>query len=298
MSAGLLGLLDDVAALAKVAAASLDDITTQAVTSSSKAMGIVIDDAAVTPGFIQGTAAKRELPVVARIALGSLRNKLLVLLPAALLLGYFAPWVITPLLMLGGCYLGYEAAEKIVHALSAQDEHGPAAVASEEVRVRSAVQTDFILSAEIMAITLGTVSKSATTVQVAVLAGVGAGLTIAVYAVVALIVKADDFGLYLARSGTAPVRAIGRALVVGVPKVLQILSVVGTAAMAWVAGGILLHGMEELGWAWPAETVHHLAEAAGPAAWFVTTGLSGVLGVAVGAALLPVGWAVSAIRRS
>lgn len=283
---GLLALLDDVAALAKVAAASLDDVAGQALQAGAKAAGVVIDDAAVTPAYVTGFAAERELAIVWRIALGSLRNKLLFLLPAALLLSWAAPWAITPILMLGGAYLCYEAAEKLWHALRPAQHHASAPTVSEDARVRGAIQTDLILSAEIMAITLGAVAGAPTWTQAAILAAVGAVLTVAVYAAVALIVKADDIGLVLARSANAALRSIGRGLVVGVPVLMRVLSGVGTAAMAWVGGGILLHGADVLGWPWPAETLHHLAAAAGWAAWFVTVGVSGILGVLVGAPLL------------
>lgn len=298
MSGGLLALLDDVAALTKVAAASLDDVAAQAIKAGSKAAGVVIDDAAVTPGYVTGLDASRELSIVGRIAVGSLRNKLLFLLPAALLLGAFAPWAITPLLMLGGAYLSYEAAEKVLHAIRPGGGHAAAApVVTEAARVRGAIQTDLILSAEIMAITLATVSDSASWVQAVVLGGVGSVLTVIVYGAVALIVKADDLGLLLAASAIAPVRALGRGLVVGVPVLLRVLSVVGTAAMAWVGGGIILHGLETLGWPQPAEGLHHLAAATGPGEWFVTAGVSGVLGLVIGAILMPVGWAVARLRN-
>ena len=293
---GLLALLDDVAAIAKVAAASLDDVAAQAVRAGSKAAGVVIDDAAVTPAYVTGFAAERELSIVGRIALGSLKNKLVFLLPAALLLGAFAPWAIMPLLMLGGAYLSYEAAEKILHAFRPSGSHGAEPRVSEEARVSGAIKTDFILSSEIMAITLETVAGSPSWIQAVVLGSVGALLTVLVYGGVALIVKADDAGLALARYRNAAVRTIGRALVVGVPVVMKILSIVGTAAMAWVGGGIILHGVERLGWPAPAEMLHHLAATTGPGAWFVTAGASGVLGLAVGALLLPAGWAIARMR--
>ena len=279
---GLLALLDDVAALAKVAAASLDDIATQSLKAGTKAAGVVIDDAAVTPAYVNGLAAERELSIVGRIALGSLRNKLVFLLPAALLLGAFAPWAIMPLLMLGGVYLCYEAAEKVAHAIRPADGHAAPAPVSEAARVSGAIKTDFILSAEIMGITLETVATSSSWTQAAVLGGVGALLTVLVYGAVALIVKADDIGLVLAGTGSRVVRAIGRGLVVGTPMVMAALSVVGTAAMAWVGGGILLHGLERLGWPAPYQMLHHAAAATGPGEWFVTAGVSGALGLIIG----------------
>src|SRR5262245_52657579 len=261
MSVGLMALLDDVAAIAKAAALSLDDIAGQTAKAGMKAAGVVIDDAAVTPRYVIGLAAKRELPIVGKIATGSLRNKLVILLPAALVLSYFVPGIITPLLMLGGAYLCYEGVEKLFEAIaphharaheaqlrtSAQD---PRTI--EDRKVASAIKTDFILSAEIMAIALATVSESSMVIQAVVLAFVGIGITIVVYGVVALIVKADDVGLALAEktedSGLGTMRqAIGRALVLGIPILLKLLSAVGTAAMIWVGGGIILHGLETYG---------------------------------------------------
>jgi len=302
MSTGLFALLDDVAGLAKVAAASLDDAAAQSARAAAKAAGVVIDDAAMTPGFVTGFPADRELPIVGRIALGSLRNKLLYLLPAALVLSLVAPWAITPLLMLGGLYLCFEGAEKVLHALRPhRDDHADAAPAPadpkafEDAKVRSAIQTDLILSAEIMAITLGTVEDAGFVVQAVVLAVVGVGITALVYGGVALIVKADDAGLALSRTRHAPLRAIGRGLVVGMPPFLRVLGAVGTAAMVWVGGGILLHGLEVLGWPAPAHAAHRLAAAAGDtlpvgragAEWLVGAVVSGVLGLLAGAAMLP-----------
>ncbi len=212
MSVGLIGLLDDVAAIAKVAAASLDDVASQAAKAGVKAAGVVIDDTAVTPGYVIGFEPKRELPIVGKIAAGSLRNKLLILLPAALLLSYFLPWTITPILMLGGAYLCYEGVEKVLEAVmphsAKQHEAQLGSVALnaksvEDEKVASAVKTDFILSAEIMAITLAALPAGSIWKQALVLAVVAVGITAAVYGVVALIVKADDVGLALARGGTA-----------------------------------------------------------------------------------------------
>lgn len=327
MSTGLIALLDDVAALAKVAAASLDDVVGQAGKAGTKALGVVIDDAAVTPRYVTGFAAARELPIVARIALGSVKNKLLFLLPGALLLSSFAPWTITPLLMLGGAYLCYEGAEKVLHALFPGPVAAHAAKASpapadpqalEEQRVASAIQTDFILSAEIMALTLATLPASSVVVQAAILAVVGIGLTLLVYGAVALIVKADDLGVALAgnpqpvssllglRQAAPPAsgadralrpvtQALGRGLVVGMPHFLWLLGIVGTAAMLWVGGGIILHGLEEFGVTAPGHWVHDAAlwaaaavpAVAGAAGWLVTAVLSGLVGLALGAAVIP-----------
>ncbi|HEX2017842.1 MAG TPA: DUF808 domain-containing protein [Aurantimonas sp.] len=311
MSVGLLALLDDVAALAKMGAASLDDIAAQATKAGTKAAGVVIDDAAVTPRYVTGFAAERELPIVGKIAVGSLRNKLIFLLPGALLLSYVAPWTITPLLMLGGLYLSYEGAEKVYeklfpHQAHAHEEKVDAAAATslevqEDRRVASAIKTDFILSAEIMAITLAGLPDGGTIwTRAIVLALVGIGVTVAVYGAVALIVKADDAGVAMAANGTengfgSLVRGIGRGLVVGMPVFLKILTIVGTAAMIWVGGGILVHGLEHYGVHFPAHEIEIVAEAAAhavPAAagfthWLVTAAGSGIAGLLAGALLIP-----------
>lgn len=306
MSTGLLALLDDIVGIAKVAAASLDDVAGQAAKAGVKAAGVVIDDAAVTPRYVFGFAANRELPIVGKIAVGSLKNKLLYLLPIALVLSLVAPWAITPLLMLGGFYLCYEGAEKVYgalmpHAAHQHEEKVGAAPRDprqlENQKVRSAIQTDFILSAEIMALTLGSASESSIFVQAAVLAVVGVGITALVYGGVALIVKADDAGLALAkRDGQPGIQAVGRAIVRGMPGFLKGLGIVGTAAMIWVGGGIIIHGLEELGLDWPAHPIHEAAVAvgealhaiAGLAEWLVSASLAGVAGLLIGAALIPI----------
>jgi predicted DNA repair protein MutK len=316
MSVGLLALLDDVAAIAKVAAAYLDDVASQAAKAGAKAAGVVIDDTAVTPGYVIGFAAKRELPIVGKIAAGSLRNKLLILLPAALALSYFLPSTITPLLMIGGAYLCYEGVEKVLEAVMPHQAHqheaqlGTVALnpqTLEDEKVASAIKTDFILSAEIMAITLAGLPAGSLAMQALVLAVVAIGITVAVYGIVALIVKADDFGVALAANDRASVlagmgRAFGRGLVRGMPVFLTTLSVIGTAAMIWVGGGIVLHGLEVYGPPSIGSAVHAAAEGAAhalPSAaalleWFVEAAISGVLGLVVGAVTIPiVGFAVA-----
>ena len=302
---GLLALLDDVAAIAKVAAASVDDIAAAATKAGAKAAGVVIDDAAVTPKYVQGFKADRELPIIWRIALGSVRNKLVILLPGLLLLQTFLPAAITPLLMLGGAYLCFEGAEKVFHALFPHadpvveadfDTQDP--VHLEEEKVAGAIKTDFILSAEIMTIALSTLPAQGIAMQAITLAIVGVVITAAVYGAVALIVKMDDVGLHLASTGrSGAVRGLGRGLVQGMPPLLSLLSTVGTAAMLWVGGSIVLHGLEVTHlWAWPYETIHHAAEvvahavpvAQGFVAWAVTAALDGVLGLVLGIALIPV----------
>lgn len=307
MSSGLIALLDDVAAVAKVAAASLDDVAAHAGKAGSFAAGVVVDDAAVTPRYVVGFKAERELPIVGKIAVGSLKNKLLLLLPAAMLLSYFAPWAVTPLLMLGGAFLCYEGAEKAYEVLWPHaEQHGTGGIlpteASDPVtleaqKVASAIKTDFILSAEIMAITLSTVAADTKSLwmQAVVLAVVAVGITVLVYGVVGLIVKTDDAGVVLAASGRAPTRALGRGLVKGMPVLLKLLSGVGTAAMLWVGGGIVVHGLAHLGAPALEHASHGLAVKAGAAVpaisgvveWFVTATFSGVLGVALGVLLIP-----------
>lgn len=314
---GLLALLDDVAAIAKVAAASIDDVAAAAAKAGSKAAGVVIDDAAVTPKYVHGFSADRELPIIGRIALGSLKNKLIVLLPGLLALSHFAPWVITPLLMLGGAYLCFEGAEKIVHAVA---PHADAAVEEdfdtkdpahlEEEKVAGAIKTDFILSAEIMTIALAAIPASNLWTEAITLAVVGALITVAVYGAVALIVKMDDVGLHMAATArTGAGRGIGRGLVSGMPRLMAILSTVGTLAMLWVGGNIVIHGGHELGVLEPYATIHHWAEAAahlvpaglaGLVTWLVTAVCDGVLGLILGVILIPlatrvIGPAVAAV---
>ena len=300
---GLLALLDDVAAIAKVAASSLDDVAAQAMKAGSKAAGVVIDDTAVTPKYVHGFEAKRELPIIGRIALGSLKNKLLILLPAALVLTAFLPGAITPLLMIGGAYLCFEGAEKLFHMLW---PHADPAVEEdfadrdpahlEEEKVRGAIKTDFILSAEIMTIALAALPESAMWLKALSLALVGAGITVAVYGTVALIVKMDDIGLFMARRGRLGLtRAAGRGLVVGMPKLMALLSTVGTAAMLWVGGSIVIHGLEELGWGWLGHHIHDWAAAVAHAVpvaegfveWAVKATLDGLFGVGLGLLIIP-----------
>jgi predicted DNA repair protein MutK len=302
---GLLALLDDVAGIAKVAAASVDDVAAQAAKAGAKAAGAVIDDAAVTPKYLHGFEASRELPVIWKIAKGSFKNKLLILLPIGLLLANFAPWLIAPLLMLGGAYLCFEGAEKIYHVLAPHDDThvfkedipgDPAHL--EEEKAAGAIKTDFILSAEIMTIALAAVPESNIWMEAATLAMVGIGITVAVYGAVALIVKADDVGLWLAANGRLGVtRSLGRGLVHAMPGFMKLLTIVGTAAMLWVGGSIIVHGLEELGYGWLGHHIHDWAHAVGvlvPAAWqgfvewLAKAAMDGVLGLGLGFVLIPV----------
>ena len=301
---GLFALLDDVAALVRLSAASLDDIAGAAGRASTKAAGVVVDDAAVTPRYVQGLEPKRELTIIRKIATGSLRNKILFILPAALLLSQFLPWLLTPILMLGGLYLCYEGAEKLWekvsgHAPAAEDTREAAAADPEEHErsvVASAVRTDFILSAEIMVIALNEVASEGFVARLLILLVVAIAITALVYGAVALIVKMDDAGLVLAERGGRAVGALGRGLVRAMPVVLATLATVGVAAMLWVGGHILLVGMDELGLHAPYAFVHHLEEvvhaATGPLAgvlgWLTNTAASAILGLAVGAVVVAV----------
>lgn len=300
MASGLFALLDDVAVIAKLATASLDDVGAAVMRAGSKSAGVVIDDAAVTPAYVTGLKPARELPIIWRIAKGSLFNKVVILLPVALLLSAFLPFLITPILMLGGAYLCFEGAEKLLEKLNHSTvsknvelvEQAPYEDPKEleDEKVAGAVRTDLILSAEIMAIALGEISDSNLITQAVVLLLVGIAITVTVYGVVALIVKMDDFGLHLAKSGQGFVKSIGNGLVRAMPGLLAGLSVVGTAAMLWVGGGIILHGMEVFGAGWLPHTFHSIAATLGglvPAAaaaveWIVYALFAGVFGLAVG----------------
>ena len=303
---GLLALLDDVAGIAKVAAASVDDVAATAAKAGAKAAGAVIDDAAVTPKYVHGFEAKRELPIIWRIAKGSLKNKLLYLLPAGMLLSAFAPWMISPLLMLGGSYLCFEGAEKIAHLLFPHAHHPEAAATEEpddpahleEQKAAGAIKTDFILSAEIMTIALAEIPDNTIWFEAAALAIVGIGITVVVYGSVALIVKADDVGLYMsAKARFAATRAVGRGIVKAMPHLMTLLTIVGTAAMLWVGGSIVIHGLEQMGFTWLGHHIHDLAEQVGHlaptsyvgfAVWFAKAVMDGICGLALGLAIMPV----------
>jgi predicted DNA repair protein MutK len=301
---GLLALLDDVAAIAKIAAASADDVIGQAAKAGAKAAGAVIDDAAVTPKYVAGFSPAREIPIVWRIAKGSIKNKLIFLLPAGLLLNEFLPGIITPLLMLGGAYLCFEGAEKVYHIFKphhhdADEPEGFVAdpLHLEEQKVSGAIKTDFILSAEIMTIALAEIPESTIWMEAATLAVVAIGITVLVYGSVALLVKADDFGLMLTRRGRLSLtRAIGHGIVKAMPGFMKLLMTVGTAAMLWVGGSIVLHGMDVLGFGQIYGIIHDIAHnvahsvqvAQGFLTWVVTASLDGLFGLALGMLLIPV----------
>ncbi len=296
MPSGLIALLDDVAMIAKLASASLDDVVAGTAKAGIKAAGVVIDDTAVTPRYVHGLSPDRELPIIAKITLGSFKNKLLFLLPGALLLSAFAPVLITPLLMLGGSYLAFEATEKIIEILSG-DHHSAAELAAADTpaelearQVKGAVRTDFILSAEIMAIALNELGELSIGEQAAALALVAIAVTGGVYGVVAIIVKLDDVGLHLAARANGAAQRVGRFLVRMVPGLLKSLSSIGTAAMLWVGGGILLHGMEQLGLERFPHTVHDVADqfaaqfgpVEGIALWIANAAAAAIVGALVG----------------
>jgi predicted DNA repair protein MutK len=300
VSAGLFGLLDDVAVLARLAAASVDDVGAAAGRASAKAAGVVVDDTAVTPQYVHGVAANRELPIIKRIAVGSLRNKLFLILPAALLLSQFLPWLLTPILMVGGTYLAFEAAEKIWGRIRGHDDHAlPATELGEEAEhamIAGAIRTDFILSAEIMVIALNEVADESLLPRAIILVVVAVLITIAVYGVVALIVKMDDVGLMLTLRPRAATQRVGHALVAAMPTLLNVISVVGVAAMIWVGGHLLLVGADELGWHAPYFWVHGLEEdlhhavpsVGGVLAWLVNTLASAIVGLVVGGLVVAV----------
>ena len=293
MAGGLVALLDDVAALARLAAASLDDVAAAAGRAGTKTVGVVIDDAAVTPSYVVGLPPERELPIIGKIAIGSIRNKLLFILPAALLLSAFAPFLLTPILMLGGLYLSFEGAEKIIQSFTG--EKGDEAVARitdpkelEARQVSSAIRTDFILSGEIMVIALNQVSANPIATQAIVLALVGVAVTVGVYGVVGVIVKMDDVGLRLAKTG-GRAAGFGRGLVRAMPLVLRTLALIGTAAMLWVGGGILIHGLAEFGFSMPEQWIHSIAHAIGGGIavieWVITALGAGIVGTIAGAVI-------------
>ena len=299
MSGGLAALLDDIAAIAKLAAASLDDVGAAAGRASAKAAGVVVDDTAVTPRYVQGFSPDRELPIIKRIAVGSIRNKLLFILPAIMVLSQFLPWSLTPLLMIGGTYLCFEGAEKIWEKVSGHDagEEAPAIVQGgdhEKTMVAGAIRTDFILSAEIMVIALNEVAAQPFLSRLVSLVIVAIAITIGVYGFVALVVKMDDIGLHLSERRFGATRAIGRGLVAAMPVLLRWLAIIGTVAMLWVGGHILLVGADSLGWHGPYALLHHAQEAVahsvavvgGTLAWLTETLGSAVAGLAVGAVVV------------
>ena len=281
MSVGLFALLKDVSLIAKAAAASLDDVAAASLKATSKAAGVVIDDAAVTPKYVVGFAAERELPIIRAIAIGSLKNKFFYILPSALILGFFLPWLIHPMLLLGGLYLSYEGAEKILSYF--KREASEEKVKDEKETIKSATRTDFILSAEIMALALSTVQEMSITDQFLTLSVVAFVITFLVYGSVALIVKADDYGIFLIRTAKAP--RFGKLIVKLMPYFLGFLTVVGTLAMLWVGGSIISHSIEDMGIHTHADFLHAMVDITGFVGfmkWLVETLLYACLGLVIG----------------
>ncbi|MBF4992613.1 DUF808 domain-containing protein [Arthrobacter gandavensis] len=300
MSGGLVALLDDVAALARIAAASVDDIAAGAAKAGAKAAGVVIDDAAVTPQYVSGADPSRELPMIKKIFWGSLRNKLLIILPALLLISAFIPGIIPFILMLGGTYLCYEGAEKVWHKFFGHHEakekpaveRGPDAEAKV---IKGAITTDFILSCEIMVIAMNEVGDASIWIRAVILIVVALAITVLVYGAVALIVKMDDIGLHLATKDSQASQRVGGLLVRGMPSVLAAITFVGTIAMLWVGGHIMLVGASDLGWQGPYDLVHvlehpvaELAVVGGFLGWLVNTLCSAVAGLAWGLVVMAV----------
>ena len=299
---GLLALLDDVAALTKLAAAQLDDVTAQAAKVGVKTAGILIDDTAVTPKYVTGLPAARELPIVWQIARGSLFNKLVILLPIAMLLNVFAPWLLSPLLMVGGGYLCFEGAEKIWHFFHPEpvpvyDDNPLDHAHLEKQRVGGAIKTDFILSAEIMTIALSSIESETLWMEGMVLALVAVGITALVYGSVAVLVKADDIGLKMAQGAYfEATRSLGRAIVRGMPTFMETVASIGTAAMLWVGGSIIIHGLEGFGISFFGHLVENTSAAvreavtfaSGFLGWATEALISGIFGLAVGLVLLAI----------
>lgn len=304
MSGGLVALLDDIATLAKVTASSIDDVAANAVKASSKAVGVVIDDTAVTPQYVSGLSSARELPIIGKIARGSLINKLFIILPIALLLTWLAPQVLPFLLIVGGAYLCFEGGEKVLEKLGwlpghhEEHEEGGATSAEELEKgiVASATRTDLILSAEIMLVSMAGLSNETGMMRVAILIAVAFFMTFFVYGLVALLVKADDFGLHLTKGALdpednrpGPVDNVGRTIVRVMPHIFSVIGFVGTVAMLWVGGHLVIENLAEVG----VPVFHHILEVAehavsgagGFATWLVETLLSGIFGVILGAVI-------------
>lgn len=316
MSGGLVALLDDIATLAKVTASSIDDVAAGAVKASSKAVGVVIDDTAVTPQYVSGLSPARELPIIGKIARGSLINKLFIILPIALVLTWFAPRVLPFLLIVGGAYLCFEGGEKVLEKLGwlpghhAEHDETGASTAEELERgiVSSATRTDLILSAEIMLVSLAGLSNETGIMRVAVLVAVAFFMTFFVYGLVALLVKADDFGLHLAKDAVrpednrpGPVDNLGRTIVRVMPHVFNVIGIVGTVAMLWVGGHLVIENLADVGvpvFHHLLETAEHAVSAAGSfVTWLVETLLSGIFGIVLGAVVAWIVVGISTLGR-
>ena len=300
MAGGLFALLDDVALIARSAASSVDDVAALAGKTSVKAAGVVVDDAAVTPQYVEGIKPQRELPMIWRITKGSLINKLVIILPIAMILSWIAPWALTPILMCGGTYLCFEGAEKILHHLLPHREKETESVQekgadAEDSLVKSAITTDLILSSEIMVISLNEVIDQPFWMRLGALIFVGILLTLGVYGAVGLLVKMDDIGMALNKRHNGK-STVGNALVKGMPIVLDIIGVIGTAAMLWVGGHIVVKGLHEFGMNQPHEFIASVTEkiSNGALAWLADTGMSMVFGLILGTVVATVIMAVKA----
>ena len=300
MAGGLFALLDDVALIARSAASSVDDVAALAGKTSVKAAGVVVDDAAVTPQYVEGIKPQREFPMIWRITKGSLINKLVIILPIAMILSWIAPWALTPILMCGGTYLCFEGAEKILHHLLPHREKETESVQekgadAEDSLVKSAITTDLILSAEIMVISLNEVIDQPFWMRLGALIFVGILLTLGVYGAVGLLVKMDDIGMALNKRHNGN-STIGTALVKGMPVVLDIIGVIGTAAMLWVGGHIVVKGLHEFGMDQPHEFIASVTEniSNGALAWLADTGMSMVCGLVLGTVVATIVMAVKA----
>ncbi|MDK8496217.1 DUF808 domain-containing protein [Corynebacterium marquesiae] len=300
MAGGLFALLDDVALIARSAASSVDDVAALAGKTSVKAAGVVVDDAAVTPQYVEGIKPQRELPMIWRITKGSLINKLVIILPIAMILSWIAPWALTPILMCGGTYLCFEGAEKILHHLLPHREKETESVQekgadAEDSLVKSAITTDLILSSEIMVISLNEVIDQPFWMRLGALIFVGILLTLGVYGAVGLLVKMDDIGMALNKRHNGK-STVGNALVKGMPIVLNIIGVIGTAAMLWVGGHIVVKGLHEFGMDQPHEFIASVTEkiSNGALAWLADTGISMVCGLVLGTVVATIVMAVKA----
>ena len=300
MAGGLFALLDDVALIARSAASSVDDVAALAGKTSVKAAGVVVDDTAVTPQYVEGIKPQRELPMIWRITKGSLINKLVIILPIAMILSWIAPWALTPILMCGGTYLCFEGAEKILHHLLPHREKETESVQekgadAEDSLVKSAITTDLILSSEIMVISLNEVIDQPFWMRLGALIFGGIILTLGVYGAVGLLVKMDDIGMALNERHNGK-STVGNALVKGMPIVLDIIGVIGTAAMLWVGGHIVVKGLHEFGMNQPHEFIVSVTEkiSNGALAWLAETGMSMVCGLVLGTVIATIVMAVKA----
>lgn len=301
MSGGLLALLDDIAVLVKTAAVSLDDIALGAAKAGSKSAAVIIDDAAVTPQYVQGLSPKRELPIIWRITKGSLINKFLIIIPIVMILATFAPNIIPFLLILGGSYLAYEGAEKILHWLQKNKHHHQPETTTknaltpqeqENRTVKSAVTTDLVLSAEIMIISMASIQENNWVMLLGMLALIALGMTILVYGTVGLLIKLDDIGLHLAKNQklSRPIRKTGYTLAKSMPKVFTLLSIIGTFAMLWVGGHILATALNDLGIPFLYNLLHTITNTTqnlGPIiTWLTDTLTSMIYGITAGTILI------------